>query len=284
MAGTLGVIVKNRSTGMPMGDVTVKIKGPGNCTDEGKTNASGIRMFDEVREGPYTVTAEKGAFFIGIGNATVTAGSISVTIQLEQVKYLYFAIYYWSDDNAFKRAAESWSTTVQGGSGYNQSTDAVRTFEVKTEGQFKAAWEKLLQEGSKSGWKVAEGRIFSHASKGDSSDGLEFLGGGGDDGTISQKEMGALARLNWSATGKIILHGCNTGLYGGRGWTPASAFAKTQGVPTTGQAGFAYFSKQWSTYDETDATSTGIYLWAYRRRRNGWTGNGERIPGVVFRP
>lgn len=284
MAGSLGVVVRNRATGAAMADVTVRISGPGNCTDSGTTDGSGVKIFDNIREGPYTITAEKGSFFIATANAVVSAGSMSVTIQMDQVKYLYFAIYYTSDDNAFQRAAQTWRSNVRGRSDYDSSTDTVRLIEVSTEAQFTTAWESILQDGNRSGWKVAEGRILSHASKGDNQDGLEFMGGGGQDGTISQTEMSSLAKLNWSASGKLILHGCNTGVSGGRGWTPASVFAKAQGVPTTGQAGYAYFSKQWSTYDEIDAASTGIYLWAYRRRRNGWLGGGERMDGIVFRP
>ena len=45
MAGMLGVIVKNRSTGMPMSDVSVTIYGPGNCIDTSKTDVSGIANF-----------------------------------------------------------------------------------------------------------------------------------------------------------------------------------------------------------------------------------------------
>ncbi|MBI4905195.1 MAG: carboxypeptidase regulatory-like domain-containing protein [Acidobacteria bacterium] len=282
MAGSLGVVVRNRTGNTPLENVKITINGPQKCSDTGNTNAQGIKTFENILEGDYTITAELGGFFIAKATATVTTGSVSVNILLDKVKYLYFAIYYTAADNAFKRAADTWKAEIQ--PKMDKGNDTVQMIEVKSEGEFKTAWETLLKEGNKSGWKVAEGRIFSHASKGDKQDGLEFMGGGGEDGTVSQKEMISLAKLNWSATGRLVLHGCNTGLSGGRGWTPAGAFAKTQGVPTTGQTGYAYFSRQWTTYDEIDATCTGIYLWAYSRGKNGALGSGARMEGAVFKP
>jgi hypothetical protein len=126
--------------------------------------------------------------------------------------------------------------------------------------------------------------VLSHASKQtDSNDGLEFVKDDTDDGTLKQGEISALDKLPWSTHGYLLLCGCNTGLAGARGWTPAQAFAARQGVPTLGQNGYAYFSKDWSSYTEKSAGDTKISLWAYQRGKNGMLGSGCRLLGRVFK-
>ena len=98
-------------------------------------------------------------------------------------------------------------------------------------------------------------------------------------------EIESLAPLNWHPTqGYLILSGCNSGLGGARGWSPAEFFARSQKVRTTGQTGYAYFSTSRDSYDEIDDSSTTVYLWAFKRKRNGFTGDGGRMEGVTFTP
>jgi hypothetical protein len=126
--------------------------------------------------------------------------------------------------------------------------------------------------------------VFSHASKGEGEDGLEFKGGGGEDGTISKGELQSLPALPWLDDGLLVLHGCNTGLAASRGWTPAEVIAKAQKVRTIGQAGYAYFSQNYTTYVEWHSSYPVVYLWAYHRAKNGMAGGGGRMPGKEFRP
>jgi hypothetical protein len=196
-------------------------------------------------------------------------------------RHLYFAIYYWSADDAFKRAAATWSAMAQ--SRMNKSQDQMVLVEVRTESAFKAKWDLVYQMGNQPGWKVAQGRLFTHASKGSRRDGLEFEPGD-DDGTLVEGEIRSLPKLNWSDDGTLVLHGCNTGISMQRGWNPAEVFAQTQGVETVGQAGYAYFSKQQWAHDTISASDRTIYLWAYARGQNDWGWNSPRIPGITFRP
>jgi hypothetical protein len=69
-----------------------------------------------------------------------------------------------------------------------------------------------------------------------------------------------------------------------RGWTPAEVIAKAQRVRTIGQAGYAYFSQNYTTYVEWHPSYPVVYLWAYHRAKNGLAGGGERMPGKEFRP
>ena len=195
---------------------------------------------------------------------------------------VYFAIYYQVDDNAFKRAAETWQFEVTGG-----VCDPDVLFiseEVKSEADFKRAWLSVYNKVNEAGMPVILGQLFTHASKGSANDGLEFKPGDGEDGTLTSGEIGARPKLNWDTDGELILSGCNSGLAGARGWSPAQIFATNQKVKTTGLAGYGYFSTSKHTYSEISAGDQTIYLWAYRRGRNGTFGGGGRMAGIEFRP
>lgn len=195
---------------------------------------------------------------------------------------VYFSIYYQVPDNAFKRAAEAWEFEVSGGV---CDPDVVWiSEEVRSEGDFKRAWLSVYNKAKETGKPVIMGQLFTHASKGSANDGLEFKSSEGEDGTLTSGEIGALPKLNWDANGSLILSGCNTGLAGARGWSPAQIFATNQKVKTIGQAGYGYFSTDKYTYRETSPSSQTIYLWAYKRGKNGAFGGGGRMPGVEFGP
>jgi hypothetical protein len=129
---------------------------------------------------------------------------------------------------------------------------------------------------------VEEGHILTHASKGSRQDGLEF-----DPGTFDRIEVRSLPLLKWSSNANLILHGCNTAVDVLRNWSPAEEFAKRQKVRVLGQEGFAYFSKANEKYvriPDMNRHSGNVFLWAYRRMRNDWTGDGIKIQGRIFTP
>lgn len=157
---------------------------------------------------------------------------------------VFFSIYYKVPDHAFKRAAETWKLICRQQEFFIPGYDQFIEKEVHTEEEFNIAWMQINIVALQCGGKVWAGNIFSHASKQeDSEDGLEFISGGLNDGTLKKTEIKGLVKLPWSEYGYLILSGCNTGLVNKRGWAPASAFAFKQGVPTLGQIGYAYFSK-----------------------------------------
>lgn len=199
---------------------------------------------------------------------------------------LFFSIYYREDDHAFRRAAQTWKRVVKRQESFRSGTDLFYEKQVNYEAGFKTAWQEVASLAAASSAVVWVGQLFTHASKGSSDDGLEFRQSpDSTDTTLNRRDISALTRLPWDPEmGYLILSGCNTGLTGTRGWNPAAVFASSQQVLTIGQSGYGYFSKRWDTYRETSATDTGICLWAYRRRRNSFFGNGSRMPGVVFRP
>lgn len=196
---------------------------------------------------------------------------------------IFFAIYYQVADHAFKYAAETWVRVVKKQEYYIANHDEFYIKEVKSESEFKAAWNEVNAKALSRGGEVWAGNIFSHASKqDDSQDGLEFLSGVGNDGTLKKSEIDGLVKLPWSRFGYLILTGCNTGLVNERSWAPARAFAQRQGVPTLGQTGYAYFSTDWDTYKQKSPADKHICLWAYKRGKNGMFGDGKRMPGSVF--
>jgi hypothetical protein len=180
-----------------------------------------------------------------------------------------FALYYEVSDRAFERAARWWE----------RSTVVLDVISVvlgfRTKAEFLSLWS-YLSANCGSGL-IREAHVFSHASKGDETDGIEF-----SDNTLTRNNIADLPRLNWKPGATLVLHSCNTGVIGERGWTPAAEFAVSQGIFTIGQSGYAYFSETDHQYKESSSTATEMYLWAYQRRRNGFMGDGSKMPGVMF--
>ncbi len=201
-----------------------------------------------------------------------------------QYSRLFFSIYYKTKDNAFKHAAKTWAKAVKRQEYFVNGHDIFIEKEVKSESDFKLAWMQIDTISKTTNSQVWSGNIFSHASKQENQqDGLEFIQGSQNDGTVKQSEILSLARLNWSEYGYLILSGCNTGLINDRGWAPAKAFAFKQKIPTLGQAGYAYFSNNWASYSEKNPSDTNICLWAFKRGKNGALGNGIRMPAKIFK-
>jgi len=201
-------------------------------------------------------------------------------------KCIYFAIYYRVPDNAFKRAAETWKRKVEQYASYRKDVDIIILKEVKTETDFRRAWKEVYAKNASVGGIVIEGQLFTHASKDDGGpNGLEFRSSRTDDGTLTKGEITSLPRLNWDdQNGLLVLTGCNTGLIEKRGWTPAREFARSHRVRTVGQPGYAYFSQNDKKYVEINSASTQVYLWAYKRRKNGLFGDGSKMGGISYHP
>jgi len=220
-------------------------------------------------------------------SASPTGVARKTTAVLPSKRRLFFALYYRVKDHAFKRAAETWEKETRQAFGFVDTQDLFLSIEVFSESEFKAAWNRVQTESRARSAKIVQGQIFSHASKtGEGAqNGLEFKKDTSEDGTIKKNEIESLAPLDWDSNqGYLILSGCNSGLAGNRNWTPAEVFARTQKVRTLGQSGYAYFSSSRDSYVEIDASSDVVYLWAFKRRRNGWSGSGQKMEGVTFTP
>lgn len=187
-------------------------------------------------------------------------------------------IYYDVPDRAFERAAR---TTARG---YEKTT--VQVFiKVKSKKDFLDAWESARKQASDTSTTDSGVWLLTHASKQtDAQDGLEFAGGAG--GTLTKDEIARLPKMPWTKGGGVRLHlcGCNTGLVGERGWCPAQVLAHSQGVAASGQTGYAYFSSDAETYKAITERDTTVFLRAYKRGRNGLTGDGRRMEEKVFQP
>lgn len=197
--------------------------------------------------------------------------------------YVFANIYYSNPssdpDRSFERAAR-WLL--------RHDTDNIdEIIGVKTKQDFVNAWTGIIQQANHNNAPVLYVNVFSHASKQmDDLDGLEFADGPGGT-TLTQADIQSLPRLPWSQNHEfngIYLHGCNTGLIGQRGWCPADAFAKSQGVTAYGEKGFAYFSKNRETYQEISPSDTEVHLYAYNRMRNNPTGDGRVMNFARYSP
>lgn len=199
---------------------------------------------------------------------------------------LFFNIYYDTGDQAFEKAAQTWEKEIRGYvilSGH----DVFVSHKVSTEAEFTAAWNEIFNTAWANKMQVFLGTIFSHTSKGDTKDGLEFEGDDPKkdalDGTLTMQETMKLKILPWHERGVLVLTGCNTGLGGKRGKCPAEAFRDGQRCSVIGQVGYAYFSQDFNSYKETTNSSPARYLWAYKRGKNGAVGGGQRLQGRIFR-
>lgn len=286
----LTVTVSDADTGLPVeGAEVVLTKGAVSSTSASgmtkATDAQGLAEFSAIDAGTYGLTAHAEGWCPDpdVAVKSVPAASSSAHEFRLRRALLYFAIYYPVADNAFKRAAETWAAEIRAGADFC-AADKVIVLPAKTEPTLKAAWATVASQAAN--YDLHRGALFTHASKDDNPapDGLEFRPTASSDGTLTRADIAALPVLAWGAGARLTLMGCNTGLAEDRGWSPAGAFAKAQGVPTMGQTGYAYFSTSPSSYSEIDASSTTVYLWAFRRGKNALLGSGERVSGRTFSP
>lgn len=200
---------------------------------------------------------------------------------------LYFSIYYRDAEHSFRRASETVVHAIKSGDSWNPGRDKFLAIEVYTETEFATAWTRIGEEAENGGYVVAEGHLFTHASKpGGENSGLEFAAvPGTGDGTINRSEMMNLPVLPWRKTGRLFLHGCNTGRAGERrNWTPAEVLADSQNVEATGTLGFSYFSTSPEVYSKITENSPKIYLLPFKRGKNAIFGDGSIIPTRIFLP
>lgn len=261
MPGNLSVGVKDGTTALPLAGVRVRILGPCNCQEEATTDASGYAEFSNIVAGTYSITASLRDYRDATTVADVRPSTSNlVTLSIHVSRHVYFAIFYKEEDDAFKRTAETWKTEILRRVSYRPTLDTILLREVQTEADFRQAWKDVATEGKLPGRIVIEGRLLTHASKGSNQDGLEFMQDS-TDGTVTRAEIPTYEKLNWLRGGVLVLHGCNTGINGERGWTPAAEFAKAQGVEVLGQVGYGYFSSDPNVYIETNRGTPNMYLW-----------------------
>jgi hypothetical protein len=247
-----------------------------------------------------------------------TANGVGFINPTRSQRRVCFAIYYYSKDGAFERAAKTWEREIEiaklSGNGVIQKV-------VLTEGTFAQAWNEIYQAVT-SGWAegelrinpvttganglpnwssweegpqvVTEGHIFSHASV----TGLEFkplqiIGGQREDGTFTREQIQALPRMPWDPLGgQLVLHGCHTGEPNPRnGEIVGRIFAEAQQVKTIGQKGSANFSRFKQVHVPINDGIRDVYLWAFNDPVNMPPGqrdlpasNRFARPGVVFEP
>ena len=182
---------------------------------------------------------------------------------------LYFALYYYDDEGSFRRAAETWWAEIQARADFKPEISEVIMQEVVTEAELKDSFVRLQDEAKRRQATYIEGRIFSHASvyvfgvsdwKNETKFGLEFKKSDSEDGTVTNTDIAGLARLPWDPSGLFVLHGCNSGYPQPDGSVAAQVFARTQGVRTIGQRGWAVFSESPTTYQKISPTSPKVYL------------------------
>jgi hypothetical protein len=215
-------------------------------------------------------------------------------VPFRPLRLCYFAIYHRVDDDAFKIAAETWAPIMMQTVGFNAERDILLLREAGSETKFKKVWREIHEETLRKRAIVIEGHLFTHASKGDETDGLEFRDDDENDGTLSRSEMANLQQLPWHPSfGLLTLEGCLTGvregILGDRGWCPAEEFAKRQKVTTFGQLGKATFSTKLERFepvefDDETIISDRLFLQAYNKGINNPLGDGTRIPPMKFNP
>ncbi|EYS94111.1 hypothetical protein CF68_24975, partial [Cupriavidus sp. SK-4] len=153
---------------------------------------------------------------------------------------LYFSIYYRDSEHSFRRASQTMERTLKARADWKLQTDKYVAIEVYTEAQFTDAWASIARAAREGNYVVAEGHLFTHASKpGGENSGLEFAAvPGTGDGTVNKAELTKLAVLPWRKSGMLFLHGCNTARTGEkRNWTPAELLANAQRIAASGTLG-----------------------------------------------
>jgi hypothetical protein len=131
--------------------------------------------------------------------------------------------------------------------------------------------------------QVLEVHIFTHASYESRNDGLEFK-----DGTFDYADLLKLELLQWpkdsERTARVFLHGCNTGVYEGRDWSPAQVVADQQKVGVQGELGFSYFSADAAYYRARETKGSDCFLKAFNRGMNKILGDGKAIEPIIALP
>jgi RHS repeat-associated protein len=193
----------------------------------------------------------------------------------------YIFLYYSrSDQQAFKQAAETQKREIEASSTFNKACDKVIIKGALTAQDFESAWSQAKTEttGNDPNLKVKEVRVFSHSGLGE----LHFKGG-----SLNTQQIANLSGLNWKPDGKVVCHGCNSGVNNASGQSVAGGFAQGQGVQSQGQTGYSQFStdpnkRGWFT--RIDDSSKSVYLWSHGDGGKDNTFGPTRPPNTVPPP
>ena len=178
-------------------------------------------------------------------------------------------LFYYSaaNQNEFRRAAETTKHDIENRPGFKPQCDAVILKGVLSASDFQTAWDTARSEtsGSDPNLKVAEAHLFTHSGPGS-----VYLYGT----SLSAKQIRELPRLNWAEDGRIISHGCNSGVWDENGDSVAGNFANGQKVIAEGQTGFSQFSERpdrRTIFSRVGSDSKTVYLWSYGDGGKTWT-------------
>lgn len=190
-------------------------------------------------------------------------------------------MFYYSaqGQGEFRRAAETAKRDLERNPSFNPKCDAVILKGASTVDEFKAAWAAAQSEtsGNAPELKVEAAHMFTHSGPGS-----VYLRGG----SMQAPQIQKLPKLNWAANGRVVAHGCNSGVWNKKGESVAGSFAKGQGVIAEGQSGYSQFSERpdrrtW--FSRVGADSKSVYLWSYGDGGQKWT-FGDARPPNVFSP
>ncbi len=190
-------------------------------------------------------------------------------------------MFYYSrlDQGEFKRAAETAKHDIEKKPDFNPRCDAVLLKGALSAADFQAAWASAKKEttGSDPNLKVEEVHLFTHSGAG-----VLHL----RNSSLSASQITELPQLNWADAGRVVAHGCNSGVWDSNGDSVAGSFANGQGVRAEGQTGFSQFSEsafRRTIFSRVGPDSKTVYLWSYgdggRKRTFGLA-----RPPQVFHP
>jgi hypothetical protein len=184
-------------------------------------------------------------------------------------------IFYFAGDadGSFRRAANTEAATYS----------SVQTIGVTTESDFVNSWNTVATTYQANGDNVSGVTYFGHGGNDDrTGEGeLYFRSSLTANGTLDSGEISALTVLPYTSDATITLNSCNSGV--GQA-SAAQNFANTQGVPTFGTNGYAYFSSVFGIYTPIDANTQRVFLEAYNRGQNSAFGDGTRRGMTEFNP
>lgn len=190
-------------------------------------------------------------------------------------------MFYYSrlDQGEFKRAAETAKRDIENRSDFNSKCDAVLMKGALSAADFQAAWASAKTEttGSDPNLKVQEVHLFTHSGVG------KILL---RNSSLSASQITELPQLNWADSGRVVAHGCLSGVWDGSGDSVAGSFANGQGVQALGQTGFSQFSEsafRRTIFSRVGPDSKTVYLWSYGDGGPTFT-YGLARPPQVFNP
>lgn len=190
-------------------------------------------------------------------------------------------MFYYSrlDQGEFKRAAETAKRDIEKKPDFNPRCDAVLLKGALSAADFQAAWASAKNEttGNDPNLKVEEVHLFTHSGVG------KILL---RNSSLSASQITELPQLNWADSGRVVAHGCLSGVWDGSGKSVAGSFANGQGVRAEGQTGFSQFSEsafRRTIFSRVGPDSKTVYLWSYGDGGPTFT-YGLARPPQVFNP